>query len=110
MATKRPKQPTRSTTPAGADYVWEKMLNAVGSMCGRGSLEERLADATVSALDRLEDHDLSAGALRRDLKYVLDWTKRNTDGGRVKKLPDDVELSKLIDKMLHILMQTHHED
>lgn len=92
--------------PNARGYVWEKMYAAVGSMCGRSPLDERLYNASVAGLMRLEDHDLD-GDLGEDLKYVLDWTKRNVDGdSSVTKVPDDIELSRLIDKMLHILIET----
>ena len=91
-------------------YVWEKMLTAVGSMCGEGSLEERLSDASVSALMRLKEDDLPEGELRESLEYVLKWTKHNMAGGRaMKKLPDDLELRSLIEKMLSILLETHRK-
>jgi hypothetical protein len=77
-------------------------------MCGQGTAAERLANMAESALMRLEDHDLPEGPLRDDLKYVLDWTKRNWRGGQdVARLPDDAEWQVLIDKMFHILLETH---
>lgn len=96
--------------PNSADYVWEKMYGAVWSMCGNGSLEERLSDASISALMRLEERDLPEGDLREDLKFVLNWTKHNMAGDRgMKKMPDDLELHSLIEKMLHILLETHEK-
>ena len=96
--------------PNSPGYVWEKMYVAVGCMCGRSALGERLANAAVSALSRLEDDDLPPGDLQKELKDVLKWTKHNLrqgDDRDVVKLPDDVELSALIEKMLHILQETH---
>ncbi len=87
------------------DYVWEKMFVAVDSLCGEGSFKSRLENATVSALMRLEDNDL-AGELADDLKYVLDWSKRNMKGGLLQKEPNELERSRLIEKMLHILVET----
>jgi hypothetical protein len=89
-------------------YVWEKMYVAVSSMCGRSTLEERIYNATISALARLNDDDLD-GELGEDLKYVLQWTKHNMADGVAKKAPDDVELSQLIEKMLRILEATQDE-
>jgi hypothetical protein len=101
----------RTTVPAGRDYVWEKMYSAVWSMCGAGTLEDRLCDATISALMLLEDHDLGEGKLGEDLKYVLGWTKHNLDGERhVKNLPDELQLRKLIETMLHLLLETNRAD
>lgn len=94
--------------PSSPGYVWEKMYAAVWSMCGKGSLAQRLSDAGLD-LHTLEDHDLPEGQLRKELVFVLDWTKRNSlfDDRSVKKLPDDLELRSLIEKMLHILLETH---
>lgn len=88
-------------------YVWEKMFVAVGCMCGKGDLESRLANAAVSALLRLEDNDLDGDELDEDLRYVLKWTKHNLHGGKVKQVPDDLEHGKLVEKMLHILLETN---
>ena len=88
-------------------YVWEKMYVAIDCMCGRGSLAERIENAATAALIRLNETDLEGGDLREDLEYVLNWTKHNVRGGKVIKLPDDVEHEQLIKKMLHILLETH---
>jgi hypothetical protein len=86
------------------------MYSAVWSMCGKGSLEERLSDASISALMRLEERDLPEGELQESLKYVLKWTKHNMAGEHaMKKLPDDLELRSLIEKMLNILLEIDRE-
>ena len=66
--------------PNSPGYVWEKMYVAIDCMCGKASLERRLANAATSALMRLNEDDLQEGDLREDLKYVLAWTKDNLDG------------------------------
>lgn len=86
-------------------YVWEKMYVATTCMCGRGDLETRLTDAAISALMRLNDDELS-GELGDDLRYVLKWTKYNLKGGAVENVPDDLELKGLVERMLHILLET----
>jgi hypothetical protein len=93
--------------PDSPGYVWEKMYVAVGCMCGKSSLAERLANATVAALLRLKDDDLPPGDLREDLKFVLKWTKDNVMNAEVIKLPDDIEHKLLVEKMLHILLETN---
>lgn len=93
--------------PNSPGYVWEKMYVAIGCMCGKGSLDDRLVNATISALMRLNEDDLKPGELRDDLKYVLQWTKENVVAECATKLPDDIEHSKLVEKMLHILLETH---
>jgi hypothetical protein len=94
--------------PNSPDYVWEKMYVAADCMCGKASLGNRLANAAVSALCRLEVDDLEEGELREDLKYSLSWTKDNLDGDHgVKRVPDDLEHARLVEKILHILLETH---
>ena len=93
--------------PNSPGYVWEKMYVAIGCMCGKASLSDRLANATISALMRLNEDDLPPGDLRDDHKYVLKWTKGNVEDGGTIKLPDDIEHSRLIEKMLNILLETH---
>jgi hypothetical protein len=87
-------------------YVWEKMYVAIDAMCGRGDVKERLANATESALMRLTDDDMKGTPLYEDLQHVLSWTKGNMLGGEIQKLPDELEHNKLIEKMLHILLET----
>lgn len=95
---------------ASPGYVWEKMYVAIDAMCGKSSLSDRLVNATISALIRLNEDDLPPGDLRDDLEYVLGWTKGNVVAGQVTKLPDDLEHDRLIKKMLHIMLETHTAD
>lgn len=89
-------------------YVWEKMYVAVSCLCGDGSFKTRLENATVSALIRLNDDDLS-GELGGDLAHILNWTKRNMVGGSIQKEPNELEKKELIEKMLHVLLETNDE-
>lgn len=89
------------------NYVWEKMYVAVDCLCGDGQFKKRLENATVSGLIQLNDDDLS-GELRDDLKYVLDWTKRNITEGHLQKEPNELERKMLIDKILHVLIETNN--
>jgi hypothetical protein len=86
-------------------YVWEKMYVAIDCLCKEGSFNTRLYNATVSALMRLEDNDLT-GDLAEDLKHILDWTKRNITEGSLQREPDELERNELIEKMLHVLLET----
>ncbi len=89
------------------EYVYEKMCDAVYCLCGGGgTFGERLADATVSALGRLEVKDLD-GELSEDLRFILHWTKKNINNGMVIRVPNDLERAKIIEKILHILLETH---
>ncbi len=88
------------------DYVWEKMLVAIDCLCGEGSFKERLANATISSLVRLEEADLE-GSLQEDLRFVLSWTKENMVDGTLQREPDELERGRLLEKMLHILLGTH---
>jgi hypothetical protein len=87
------------------------MFVAVDCMCGRGDVNERLMNATVSALMRLRDDDMQHTPLYEDLQYILSWTKHNVRNDReMERLPDEIEHSKLVEKMLHILLETHEAD
>jgi hypothetical protein len=92
--------------PNSPGYIWEKMYVAISCMCGKSSLEQRISDATISALMRLNENDLD-GELGEDLKYVLKWTKNNIYSGETMKVPDDLEHKKLVEKMMHIMLETH---
>lgn len=96
--------------PNSRDYVWQKMYEAISALCGKSSLAERLENASI-LLAILRDDDLSDDAeLGPDLKYVFKWTKDNLKEGRSIKLPGDVEFSRLVEKMLHILLETNGAD
>jgi hypothetical protein len=88
------------------DYVWEKLLVAIDCMCGDGDFIQRMKSATISALMRLEESDLD-GALGDDLAYILEWTKHNLRDGMIQKLPDELERKKLIEKMMHVMLETY---
>jgi hypothetical protein len=72
-------------------YVWEQTYGAIRALCGDGPFTARLANASVSHLILLNDDDLLAGELGADLKYILDWTKRNLVGGVIQNQPDELE-------------------
>jgi hypothetical protein len=104
-----PINPGKDAAMSSPKYVWEKMRVAIDHLCGDGPFASRLADATVSALIRLNDDDLT-GELGEDLKYILDWTKRNMEGGLIRQEPDESEKKKLVDKMLHVLVEMTEAD
>ena len=91
---------------SSTDYVAEKLGIAVGCLCSKGSFKERLEMATIPALVVLEEDDLT-GELAEDLKYVLGWTKNNIRNGEIIREPDELERGTLIEKMLHLLLETH---
>jgi len=87
------------------NYIWEKMYVAVNCLCGEGSFKERLENATISALIRLHDEDLT-GELKEDLEYIFNWTNRNIENGKILREPGELERKKLIEEMLHVLTET----
>ncbi len=89
-----------------SDYVWEKTYGAVLSLCSEGTFKERLRDATISHLIQLDD-DYLTGELAEDLKYILDWSKRNIFNGKIQREPTELERKKLIEKLLHVMLETH---
>ena len=77
-------------------------------MCGDGDFIQRLKDATISALMRLDESDLD-GELGDDLSYILGWTKNNLFNGKLQRLPDELERKKLIEKMMHVMLETYRQ-
>jgi len=88
------------------DYVWEKIAIAVDCLCGAGTFKKRLENATISALSHLQD-DYLTGELAEDLKYVLDWSKRNMFDGEIQREPNELERKEFIEKILRIMSDTH---
>ena len=89
-------------------YVWEQMYGAIRCLAGEGSFESRLTHAAVSSFIRLNDDDLPPGTeVAVDLKFILDWTKRNLAAGELIKVPNDVERRQIVDKIINILCETH---
>ncbi|MGH8491238.1 MAG: hypothetical protein ACREXS_20840 [Gammaproteobacteria bacterium] len=62
----------------------------------------------MSALMRLNDDDLS-GELAGDLAHILGWTKRNMVAGSIQREPNELEKKELVEKMLHVLLETNEE-
>ena len=87
-----------------ARYVREKMHVAIISLCGEGSYDRRLANATISALMRLNANDLS-GELSKKLEYILAWTKENMENGSIRRIPDEIESKRLMENMLDIFAE-----
>lgn len=87
-------------------YVNEKLTAAVSILCGNdGSFTERLEDATLSALIRLNDEDLD-GPLRSELAFILQLSKFNMRGGKLLRSLSQEERNELIHKMVGILRWT----
>lgn len=87
-------------------YVWEKLYVAIDCLCGDGPFVSRLENATISSLIRLEESDLT-GEIAEDLIFILKWTKNNLINGSLQKEPDELERGKLIEKMLHVMLETY---
>ena len=87
-------------------YVWEKLFVAIDRMCGDGDFITRLEDATISALERLEESDLD-GELGADLAYILKWTKHNMHDGRILIEPDELTRKDIISKIINAMLNTH---
>lgn len=86
-------------------YVREKMYVAIDCLCGEGSFVERLENATISALMRLENADL-LGDLGEDLKYILGWTRDNITDGKLRETPSEHQRKELVERMLHVMLET----
>jgi|GEM_PF-1574529 len=46
-------------------------------------------------------------SFRKDLKFVLSWTKDNMENGKIKRMPNELERKELIEKMLYLLLRTN---
>jgi hypothetical protein len=79
------------------DRVSEKIYAAVNCLCGKDTFEKRWQNATEAGLSELNEDDL-IGPLREDLRYILSWTKAGANQ------PNDIERSRLVEKMLHVLL------
>jgi hypothetical protein len=89
-------------------YIWQKMHIAISTLCESDrSFKERLEDATISALIQLNDNEPINSQLAEDLNYVLSKTKHNMKGGKLLSIGDEIENSQLVNKMLHILLETN---
>lgn len=84
------------------------MYVAIGCLCNEGQFIDRLEIATISALGMLNYNDLT-GELAEDLKFILALTIDNLKGGKIQRVPTELERSKLIEKMLHIIIETSRQ-
>ena len=87
------------------DYVHEKMVIGIGSLCGDGTFNERLKNAALD-IDTLEAEDLD-GEMQDDLAYILRWTSGNLRDGRLIRTPDEIERRKIVEKMIWLLCETN---
>lgn len=92
------------------NYINEKFSVAIMCMCDEGSFKERLRNATVSSLSRLNDEDLTLLDQDKDLeekfKYVLRWTKHNIQQGEIQKEPNESERSDFIENLFSVFKKT----
>ena len=86
------------------DDMYEKMLLAVKCLCGSGSFERRLDNATVTALVGLMDHEVE-GELAEDFRFILEHTTGNIEN---KRLSAETQ-QEIADKMLRILCEAHKQ-
>lgn len=87
------------------DYVHEKLTAAVRILAkGAGVFEDRLRDATISQLIRLQRDDLS-GDLGDDLNFILDLTVNNMQDGVFLMPISDGERQVIVDKMFHLIYE-----
>lgn len=86
-------------------YVWQRLHLAITCLCSEGTFTKRLENAAEAVIP-LKEEDLDKGELREDLKYVLKWTSENMLEGVIQKQPDELERNQLIEKMIHILLET----
>ncbi len=86
------------------DYVHEKMVIGIGSLCGDGTFNERLENAALD-IHTLEAEDLD-GEMQADLAYILRWTSDNLREGRLIRTPNETERREIVEKMIWLLVET----
>ena len=87
--------------------VWENILKVVQCLCGEGTFKDRLQNAAASSF--FDERDLAIDDikyLKSDLEYIFDWTKRNMESGKLLRQPDEMQRRKLVEAMLHVLIET----
>jgi len=92
---------------ASVDYLWEKVMVAVDCLCaGAGPFEERLYNAYISALMRLDSSDPNA-ELADDLNWVLMVCHRHIvpGGGRMSAVPE-LDRCKIAEKLVSLLIKS----
>lgn len=80
---------------------------AVSSLAsGAGSFEDRLYNAYISALIRLEQTD-APESLAEDLKWVLDFCRAHHPAQQqyMTEIPE-LQRGELVEKLMHLLIET----
>jgi hypothetical protein len=93
-------------------YLWEKTVVAVTCLsAGAGSFEDRLLDAWVSALSRLDPADTAVDLewqteMPEPLAWVLDLCNRHMILGAGKMRPvDEMDRRACAEKLVHLLVE-----
>jgi hypothetical protein len=91
---------------AAVNYIWEKVSVAVECLCGNGTFEDRLCDAYVSSLSRLDSKDPPA-ELAADLNWVLTKCKQYLVPGtdRMSSV-SETDRRNIAKKLVHVLTET----
>jgi hypothetical protein len=91
---------------AAVNYIWEKVSVAVECLCGNGTFEDRLCDAYVSSLSRLDSKDPPA-ELAADLTWVLTKCKQYLVPGadRMRSVAE-TDRRNIAKKLVHVLTET----
>jgi hypothetical protein len=91
---------------AAVNYIWEKVSVAVECLCGNGTFEERLCDAYVSSLSRLDSKDPPA-ELAADLNWVLTKCKQYLVPGADRMgSVTETDRRNIAKKLVHVLIET----
>lgn len=92
---------------ASVNYIWEKVMVAVNCLCaGTGPFEERLYNAYISALMRLDSRDPNA-ELADDLNWVLMVCQRQVVSGEGRMSPvPELDRHKIAEKLVSLLIKS----
>lgn len=88
---------------AAHEYLREKLQIAAETLCaGKGTFEERLVNAHVSAFARLFSNDPPA-EVAEELSWILMTCNRHIEQGRCSPVPDDTRY-KLAEKLIGMIV------
>jgi hypothetical protein len=97
------------------EYAQEKLMVAVGVLAtGTGRLQERLADAALSALIRLKPDDFPEGDLRRKFSGIIDdltYAPAQGEEGRIAatlKLTNDDDAREIAKRIVSLYHAIEH--
>lgn len=95
------------------NYICEKITIAIICLCGEGTFNSRLENATISALCHLDSGDINEewnDRQKETLNSIFKLTTKNIIGGKIQKELNEVERKNLIEKLISLLNVNSEND